>query len=236
MAPHPVRPTRECTIRRADRCEKMTMREIQDLTLNTSRGLERLERRLSKRAERFEQEFRRLSNLVSSYGIRITAAPALDELRFGHVYGRSDLYTPEVHVSLLMNPSRRSMPLNSPGGPEFWRPRLRSARSEFGGDGSSDREVNTGIDHIYWEIHSDGLVEIAALTCANSIIPHRLCPDWPVKMFSIAAAWADRIRGLSSAPAMEYALSAELYVKGDIVSVCGYNFEFNSESVEHTRI
>ena len=33
-APHRVIPTGNCPIRRADRCEKMTMREIQDLTLN----------------------------------------------------------------------------------------------------------------------------------------------------------------------------------------------------------
>ena len=55
MAPHRVKPTRKCPIRRADRCEEMTMREIQDLTLNLSRGLERLERRLARRSERFAE-------------------------------------------------------------------------------------------------------------------------------------------------------------------------------------
>lgn len=46
-APHRVRKTLVCPVRRADRCEKMTMREIQDMTLNVSKGLERLEKRLS---------------------------------------------------------------------------------------------------------------------------------------------------------------------------------------------
>ena len=46
MAPHRVQPTLECPIRRADRCENMTMREIQDMCVNTVRGLERLERQL----------------------------------------------------------------------------------------------------------------------------------------------------------------------------------------------
>ena len=36
------------------------MREIQDMTLNVSRGLERLERQLSERSDRFRQEFKRL--------------------------------------------------------------------------------------------------------------------------------------------------------------------------------
>ena len=43
LAPHRVTRTLVCPIRRSDRCEEMTMREIQDMTLNVSRGLERLE-------------------------------------------------------------------------------------------------------------------------------------------------------------------------------------------------
>lgn len=46
VAPHRIRTTRHCPVRRSDRCERMTMREMQDMTLNLSRGLERLEQRL----------------------------------------------------------------------------------------------------------------------------------------------------------------------------------------------
>ena len=38
LAPHRVTKTRICPVRRADRSEEMTMREIQDMTLNVSRG------------------------------------------------------------------------------------------------------------------------------------------------------------------------------------------------------
>ena len=38
LAPHRVIPSLVCPIRRSDRCEKMTMREIQDLVLNLARG------------------------------------------------------------------------------------------------------------------------------------------------------------------------------------------------------
>ena len=67
MAPHRVEPTRECTIRRSDRCERMSMREIQDLTLNLSRGMESLERRLRSRSERFTEEFKRLATPGQCY-------------------------------------------------------------------------------------------------------------------------------------------------------------------------
>ena len=50
LAPHRVTRTLVCPVRRSDRCEEMSMREIQDMTLNVSRGLERLERRLLERA------------------------------------------------------------------------------------------------------------------------------------------------------------------------------------------
>ena len=49
------------------------MREIQDMTLNVSRGLERLERQLLKRARRFSQEFERLETPKDAWGIRLTA-------------------------------------------------------------------------------------------------------------------------------------------------------------------
>ena len=74
MAPHRVTTTLVCPIRRSDRCEKMTMREIQDLTLNLSRGLERLERRFGERSSRFEKEFDRLTTPDDAWGIRATAA------------------------------------------------------------------------------------------------------------------------------------------------------------------
>ena len=37
LAPHRVTGTLVCPVRRADRCEEMTMREIQDMTLNVTR-------------------------------------------------------------------------------------------------------------------------------------------------------------------------------------------------------
>ena len=62
LAPHRVIPSLVCPIRRSDRCEKMTMREIQDLVLNLARGTEKLDTLLNERSERFEEEFRGFNN------------------------------------------------------------------------------------------------------------------------------------------------------------------------------
>ena len=115
MAPHRVKPTRKCPIRRADRCEEMTMREIQDLTLNLSRGLERLERRLTQRSERFAEEFKRLESPDKLYGIRATAAPVGEEIQFDRVYGVTDLYQPRNTVCLAMNDTKLILEVFLPG-------------------------------------------------------------------------------------------------------------------------
>ena len=86
LAPHRVTKTLVCPIRRADRCEEMSMREIQDMTLNISRGLERLDKRLSERSERFGEEFNRLTSPEDAFGFRMTAAPVGDEIRFDRVF------------------------------------------------------------------------------------------------------------------------------------------------------
>ncbi len=80
-----------CPIRRSDRCDKMTMREIQDMTLNVSRGLERLEKRLSERSERFQQEFKRLKTPEDAFGIRMTATPVGDDIRFERVFRENSI-------------------------------------------------------------------------------------------------------------------------------------------------
>ena len=89
--PHRVRPTKECPIRRFDRCETMSMREIHDMTLSLARGTERLERRLLQRTERFGDEFKRLGTPDDAYGFRVTAVPLGDEIRFDSIYSNGDL-------------------------------------------------------------------------------------------------------------------------------------------------
>ncbi len=85
-APHRVTKTLVCPVRRADRCEKMTMREIQDMTLNVSKGIERLERRLSDRSTRFSAEFERLRSPNDAFGCRFAAVPTSDGIRFESVF------------------------------------------------------------------------------------------------------------------------------------------------------
>ena len=157
MAPHRVKPTRKCPIRRADRCEEMSMREIQDLTLNLSRGLERLERRLTHRSERFAEELNSLESPDQAYGIRVTAAPVGEDIQFERVYGEDKLYEPWHSVSLSTDKSETKLEIPLWG--SLWRPVLRGARCDNFGRPSGDQL------EIYREIHCDGVIEIGIVDC-----------------------------------------------------------------------
>ena len=217
MAPHRVKPTRKCPIRRSDRCEEMTMREIQDLTLNLSRGLERVERRLAERSERFVVEFNCLESPDQAFGIRATAVPVGEDIQFDRVYGEDRLYEPWHSVSLV-DRDKRSKLVDFLWG-DSWRPMLRAARCEYSGLPSG-----TNLE-IYREIHCDGLVEVGIVSClvGDLGLPDRvvLRCGWLMTVFANLLVWADRVRNAASAPTAEYAVDVELSILGESVPVRG---------------
>ena len=223
LAPHRVKfkKIRICPIRRSDRCEEMSMREIQDMTLNVSRGLERLERQLSERSERFRQEFKRLQNPGNAWGTRLTAAPVGDEIRIDRVFrqgGISEEFNEPWHKVLQGENSfvgLESMDML----PNYWQPRLRSARAE--------RELNFPNNlryNSYRELHWDGLIELGFVSCrGEKSNPFPLLPGLPIEMFANLAVWADCIRRKSLAPTAEYALEFEVISIGGPVVVLDPN-------------
>ena len=169
LAPHRVTKTLVCPVRRSDRCEEMSMREIQDMTLNVSRGLERLERRLSERLERFRQEFKYLQTPEDAWGIRLTAAPVGEEIRLNRVFrqdpasqlGRLAEEFDEPWHQVLSRPQdgkyRKLKGLVSQSClPEYWKPRLRAARAGLHFDFSREKLYRNS----YRELHCDGLIEL----------------------------------------------------------------------------
>lgn len=205
LAPHRVTKTRICPVRRADRCEEMTMREIQDMTLNVSRGLERLEKRLSERSERFPEEFSRLKDPKNAFGIRVTAVPVVDEIRLDRVFQQGQI-TSELEMTwrtvhaVQQNSSKQELRVPDVVWPSFWRPLLRGARAEH--DASSPDFL---LSHFgYREIYCDGLVELGFVSVADEF--HF---GWPIAMSANLAFWANHVREKAGMPAVEYALEVE---------------------------
>ena len=224
LAPHRVIPSLVCPIRRSDRCEKMTMREIQDLVLNLTRGTEKLDTLLNERSKRFEEEFRGINDWdQNAIGIRATAAPLGDEIWFdpSHEALRDELDWHSVIAHL------GDVPCELEGGnlkipsTNDWRPILRGARME-----EYSHRYRDGIltKKVYREIHCSGLVELG-LTSSRSTEQLLFHPEeqyggilpagWLITIFANLLVWVDRLRNHAGAPVAEYALELETCIYGD---------------------
>ena len=135
LGPHRIKPTLQCPVRRDNRCEALSMREIQDMTLNLARGTEQLERRLQERSRKFEEEFKRLETPGDAFGFRMTAVPVGDEIRFESVYSGGNLIEelrpPDVEIGRGLDKCDfRLRTIRDLHGMHFcdWRPLLRAAR------------------------------------------------------------------------------------------------------------
>lgn len=218
LAPHRVMKTLVCPVRRADRCEEMTMREIQDMTLNLSRGLERLDKRLSDRSERFQEEFKRLETSENVFGIRVTAAPIGDEIWFERVFGQgtiiNQLDTPWHAV--VRQSGDRTLQVQSLTFLQslLWTPILRGARGKGRFPSVSGWSSISG--WAYRELHCDGMVETGILLFGSNFT---LRFDWLIVIFANLVVWADHIRRSADAPMTEYALEVETCVKGSEIAV-----------------
>jgi hypothetical protein len=73
--PHRVASDGHAFIRRGASSVKMTMREIQDLTLDLARGADRLDTLFQQRSAAFADWFRHATATEEAYGMRVTAAP-----------------------------------------------------------------------------------------------------------------------------------------------------------------
>ena len=224
-APHRVTKTLVCPVRRADRCEEMSMSEIQDMTLNVSRGLERLHKRLSERSEFFKEEFKRLETPDDAFGIRVTAAPVGDEIRFDRVFGQGSIIK-QFDIPwrrITRHIGARTLNVDSPSCFQSltWMPTLRSARAEGPFPEASRwqyREYEMA-GSAYREFHCDGLVEMGCFSTGSTFYNEVLRFDWLIVIFANLVAWVDHIRRQADAPTTEYALEVEICVIGREIMV-----------------
>ena len=224
LAPHRVKPSLVCPIRRFDRCEEMTMREIQDLVLNLARGTEKLDTLLTERSKRFEEEFRGINDWdQNAIGIRATAAPLGDEIWFdpSHKALRDDLAWHSVIARSGNGCSELSGRRLKIPSTNNWRPILRGARMEEPDHRSfTDRSLTK---RVYREIHCNGLVELGLISSRSTDLllfelGHRggiLPAGWLITIFANLLVWIDRLRNHAGAPVAEYALELETRIYGN---------------------
>lgn len=197
-APHRVKQNLKCCVRRADRCEAMTMREIQDLVLQRERGLAAVDMLFVERREMFHQ--RLTGDFADAVGVRVTLIPIGAELYIERVY-RNELMYPvsqshrgtygssKIEVGYYYNPSYADS-----------RPILRGVRYKYG-----DIEFL-----VLKEIAKNGMIDFCLFS--NRAIDKRviLFVDWVLGLSLNAILTAHRFRCLEGARGCEYALELEM--------------------------
>ncbi len=229
LGPHRIASTLVCPVRRADRCEALSMREIRDMTLNLAHGTERLERQLRERSRKFEEEFKRLETPDDAFGFRMTAVPVGDEVRFGSVFTGGNLIEelrpPHVEIGRgSNNRDSRLRTIRSLHAMHFhdWRPMLRAARVEESHDWN--RRVTR---YAYAEVHADGLLEWGFVSnrlvgvFPEDPVETNFDSETPVSTLAGLLVWADRVRHQASAPGAEYAVQPQFRVTADSINVGG---------------
>lgn len=201
------------------------MREIQDMTLNVSRGMERIDKRLAERAKGFEKETEHLYHSPTSCGIRLTAVPIGDEVSFDYVF-RSRTILPELDVKwqkvILSKENRedRTLDVHHTNVPNFWRPLLRAARADSDSYFINRRSPSVvEPDHnCYKEVHCDGLVEYG-YSVSSFPPPDELFfdPDIFVILLANLIVQADRIRQEAGAPTIEYGIEIQFLAMTQVV-------------------
>ena len=226
LAPHRIKGTNICPIRRWDRSEELTMREIQDMTLNVARGLERLDKKLQEREKRFEHEFERISEPERAYGIRITAVPVGDDLRLQRIFQTQnhlvkEMVPPRITVMRRI-PGKDLKPVDGTSDlPQrirglAWTPQLRAARTRSLKEHLPPINVN---QDDYIELHCDGLVEFGLVSVITDVKTRPMCSDPAVWALAYAIYWADALRRCAGVGQVEYAVQIAVHVKCEKVFV-----------------
>jgi hypothetical protein len=210
MAPHRHTVTRECYVRRADRTEKMTMREIQDLTLNVERGLTAIETEFARAAKAFGERFNAFTGSRRAFGMRVTGVPIVP-ISIENLQKNPAAYLPLVRIFGLVEKDKEetkgkqdtTVELFVPTQHVNYRPTLR------GIDGKG------GSDEFALELYgrANGLVEyrlMATLGEPPEARARAIYPSWVLGIVANCICGIERYRRLAAAIEVEYGLELEV--------------------------
>jgi len=231
QAPHRDTTTLQCYVRRNDQSWRMTMREIQDATLNTARGLEKLDREFAKRNSLFQKEFKGLVNPEDVFGIRLSAIPVSDNVWVDRVFDQRRIIPPldspwtDVFEHQIDSNSRRLLSIGKLNSSLPWRPILRGVRSDnkkraLGFRLRTPHFSDLPQSILYNEIHCNGLVELGLVShreypnSQDEQFKFFVSPDLILSLFANLLTQLHRIRTLAESPMAEYAIEVFASTKG----------------------
>jgi hypothetical protein len=196
LAPHRNKKGLRCCVRRADRCEAMTMREVQDMTIQSMSRIQALDDQFQFHRTRGEKWFRQLRMKMGenkpSALLHLCAIP-LEALRFGRVHGEKSLRgvghfdgTDEGGNTIRVDALRP---------PAEWRPILRGTRGQESRDNS----------WLVIELGDEGWVDYC-YSFRSPIDRQCMYNEWVLGLIWNVLAKVQQMRNYASTPGIEYAL------------------------------
>ncbi len=195
LAPHRLEPTRESFIRRADRTQSISMREIQDLAVFRAAGIASL-----------DAEFTRRRDLLRTHPFFLdTAATARVTL-----IPTAPLYMADVFRNDAVRPEIVSIPITVHGNAEHaylpvalfnTRPILRGIRST--GD-ATNLQVSA-------DVLKTGIVEYVLIEHFENTGDPSMYSSWVLALLGSALINTDKVRVAAGVPGQEFALEMELW-------------------------
>lgn len=198
-APHRVVQTQTALIRRSNRSEKMTMREIQELTLRRASTRDLATAQCAEYRERFLSRISSLHQATTkgAIGWHVTLVPLGAPLHVERLFNHPDIRPQLIEVPL--------------------RYRTSSSRTMIQGANASQRPILRGVrysndegEQAAWgEIKTNGVMDFG-FTIASGSPFDQVFPEWFFGTVMSALLTANVFRRSAGAPGVEYAVSIEL--------------------------
>lgn len=229
LAPHRSLIDKECYFRRNDRSEKMTMREIKDLTILRIRSQQDIDNEFKYREELFHKNFK--SGILpyryhgelndERIGVRFTFIPISERLLVDRLYDK--VAAEDFNKTLALKLADRREEMTFPFHPQRKQPILRGVR--FYGD-------------IYnLEALENGLIESTTIINETTHNEPVLFIHWYLGSFYRALCMAINLRQISNLYNAEFAIEPEIVSQTSNFKVQLFPSGFNSKKIiEEPRI
>lgn len=146
-APHRLTTTRESYVRRGSSTVKMTMREIQDMTINVARGLSSMDAAFTQQRAAFHDWAGENEALIVAY--RVTALPLVDLPDPGRLFGKHGVFADGQDFKATVGARTFDLPMLAKNFSDE-RPRLRGIT----------RSGKHTAGAFVWELYQSGLMDL----------------------------------------------------------------------------
>lgn len=222
--PHRQTVNKEVYYRRADESVRVSMREVQELTLRAVSELAVIERKLRERRDAFTQfsenwikNARRSGQEAAGASFQFIAMPALP-IDLVRVVGRPNLIN--LGSMLVADAGRGQKQMVWPFAPGRWRPGLRSISASY---------VSAGQRHVQYSLETDGTCELSmCLSFGDNGID--IAESWLLAALGTMLSWIGRLR-TESGSAVEYVLAPQVSVVGRPANLNALEGDFDFDGV-----